>query len=149
MSELENLLALFNQEDSLPKKEKEENLYKKLLLQKMLESTKEEDSSLSFDEIKNIIYKRYVAFNTKNNFNVGDFVQWKPGLKNKKRPRYNQPAIIMELLDHPVFDTEKDSGSPYFREPLDMVIGFLDSDNDFMLFHCDSRRFEPVKKENE
>ena len=143
MSEIENLLALLNQEDSLPRK-KDDLIQKMMLLQKIRESTEKEDSSLSTEELKEIITKRFKAFNTKNDFNVGDFVKWKSGLKNKKLPHYNQPAIIVELLDQPVYDTEKDSGSTYFREPLDIVIGLLDPDNNFLLFHCDRRRFEPL-----
>jgi len=37
-----------------------------------------------------------------------------------------------------------DSGSPYFREPLDIVLGFLNGDGDFITYHFDSRRFAPV-----
>lgn len=75
----------------------------------------------------------------------GDYVEWKPGLKNKKRPAYYQPGIVMEVLPEPVFDKELSSGSAYFREKLDVVIGFIDDDNDFVTYYFDSRRFMPLR----
>ena len=42
--------------------------------------------------------------------------------------------------------TEKDDAStPYYREPLDVVLGLTDEDGDFLCFHFDSRRFEPFE----
>ena len=43
-----------------------------------------------------------------------------------------------------MIDAGNDSGSPYFREPLDIVLGFVDGDGDFITYHFDSRRFAPV-----
>jgi len=81
-------------------------------------------------------------FNQETNFSVGELVQWKQGMKTKKRPQYGEPCIIVEMLDSPVFSSEKNAGSAYFREPMDMVVGLVDSDDDFVIFHFDSRRFE-------
>lgn len=80
-------------------------------------------------------------------FEAGDFVEWKPGMKNRRYPDYGQPVVVMELLEEPVFDSAKDSGSSYYREPLDVVLGFLDSDGDFVSFHFDSRRFQKYDAE--
>jgi hypothetical protein len=48
-------------------------------------------------------------------------------------------------------DGEDDSGSTYFREPLDLVLGHIwDSDpgrGELMVFHYDSRRFQPWTEE--
>ncbi|RLC15657.1 MAG: hypothetical protein DRI57_12540 [Deltaproteobacteria bacterium] len=79
-------------------------------------------------------------------FKAGELVEWKTDLKNKVRPRINEPAIVVKILDEPVFDEKQDSGSPYFREPLDMIIGILE-DNGLMLFHVDKRRFKPYQSE--
>lgn len=75
----------------------------------------------------------------------GQFVEWKPGLKNKRKPEYHQPVIVMELLDEPIYDKRAEAGSPYFREPLDIILGFFDSDDDFVAYHFDSRRFKVVE----
>lgn len=84
----------------------------------------------------------YSRFAETYDFHLGDLVQWKDGLKNKRLPAYRQPAIVVETLDVPVRDP-KDAGSAYFREPLDFVLGVVDTDGDFLLFHFDKRRFEP------
>ena len=82
-------------------------------------------------------------------FETGDVVKWKKGLKNKKYPEENQCAIVIQQLKEPIIQGERESGSPYFREPLDLILGFLDPDDgDLVLFHYDKRRFdkiEPVK----
>ncbi len=75
----------------------------------------------------------------------GQFVEWKQGLKNRVRPHLREPAIIIKLLKSPEFDTEKDSGTPYFKEPLDMIIGVLEENEENLLFfHVDKRRFKPL-----
>jgi hypothetical protein len=78
-------------------------------------------------------------------FQRGDVVTWKKGLKNKKYPKEGQLAVVIEQLDQPVIQGERDSGSPYFHEPLDLILGLLDQGGDLMLFHYDKRRFEIVK----
>lgn len=80
-----------------------------------------------------------------DNLSEGQLVQWKEGLRNKRRPRYGEPAVLVEFLKSPVFDEENGSGSAYFHEPLDVVLGFLDDDGDFVLFHYDKRRFKPFE----
>jgi hypothetical protein len=68
------------------------------------------------------------AFQERHTFAVGDLVTWKSGLTNRRIPRYGQPAMVMEVLDPPVVDGERESGSTYFNEPLDLVLGlFIDS----------------------
>lgn len=55
--------------------------------------------------------------------------------------------MVVSLLDHPVFDEGDHSGSSSFREPLEVVLGFVDSNGDFITYHFDSRRFAPVLPE--
>lgn len=82
-------------------------------------------------------------FNEKHTFKPGDIVEWKPGLKNKRSPG---PFIIGEVLNVPLFETtDGGSGSCYFRQPIDVTAGFIDSDGDFLFYHYDSRRFKPVE----
>lgn len=80
-----------------------------------------------------------------HNFSVGQIVQWKPGLKNRTFPEYGEPAIIRFALPHPVFDpADNSASSPYFQEPLSIVIGVF-RDNEFLEFRVDGRRLEPVR----
>ena len=84
------------------------------------------------------------SFLTPHDFQPGDLVVWKESLKNKMRPLPGEPAVVMDVLTKPIVDPVAGPGSVYFRERLDMVIGLLDDHQDFVLLHCDSRRFEPA-----
>jgi hypothetical protein len=104
--------------------------------------------TLTLEETKGLNRKLIRAFESmlkKNSFKPNQLVRWKEGLKNKALPEYNQPAIIWEILSPPLFENPKShmAGSPYFHEPLDMVLGVMDED-EFVLLHYDSRRFEPI-----
>lgn len=82
-------------------------------------------------------------------FKRGDVIIWKKGLKNKARPSINEPIVVLEILEKPIFDVvEKGASSPYFQEPLDLVAGLVDEDGDFIIFHYDKRRFEPYQEQN-
>lgn len=83
-------------------------------------------------------------FSRTHQFSPGDIVKWKDGFKNRKFPRYNEPGVVIHYRpNEDVFSDEEDAGSPYFREPLDLLIALLDEDGDFLLYHFDARRFEP------
>ncbi|NEX23051.1 hypothetical protein G3480_22580 [Thiorhodococcus mannitoliphagus] len=95
--------------------------------------------------------ERYQALVQRHAFAPGDLVTWKPGLKNHRVPRYGDPAVVVEILQTPVFDSDKDAGSPYFREPCDVVLGLFIDDaairGELLTFHFDSRRFQPWTQE--
>lgn len=74
-------------------------------------------------------------------FCPGDVVVWKEGCQNRKRPKAGEFAVVAHVLDHPVFGSEDSSGSPYFREPLDIALMLLDDDGDITIYHFDKRRF--------
>ena len=54
--------------------------------------------------------------------------------------------MVVEELEQPIIQDTRDSGSPYYREPLDLVLALLDDDRDLLILHYDKRRFELVKK---
>ncbi|MBE9058333.1 hypothetical protein [Sphaerospermopsis sp. LEGE 08334] len=81
-------------------------------------------------------------FLKKETFQVGQLVKWKEYLKNRKIPYKNQPAVVVEILEEPILSDDDESGSPYFRENLDIILGILVDDNVFLTFYYDSRRFE-------
>lgn len=83
--------------------------------------------------------------NTEHKFSVGQFVRWKPGLKNRTFPDYGEPAIVRSILPSPIFDSSETSAcSPYFQEPLSIIIGVI-HDGEFLEFRMDGRRFEPFE----
>jgi hypothetical protein len=72
-------------------------------------------------------------------------VRWKSGLKNRKFCDYGEPAIVTAVLPSPIFDpSEVAAASPYFQEPLTLIIGTF-RDDDFLEFRIDGRRFEPFE----
>ncbi|MCT7958971.1 hypothetical protein [Laspinema palackyanum] len=83
-----------------------------------------------------------LSFLEKQSFKVGQIVRWKNNMKNRKLPYKNQPAIVVAVLNEPIINNLEDSGSPYFRENLDIVLGILVNNNTFLTFYYDSRRFE-------
>lgn len=85
----------------------------------------------------------FSAFKTINQFIPGQLVRWKSMLKNRKRPDYGEPIVVVDVLKYPVNDKANHSGSPYYREPLDLIVGQLDKEEGFVLWHVDSRRMEP------
>ncbi len=95
--------------------------------------------------------ERYRLFNQSHAFAPGDLVIWKPGLKNRRLPRYARPAVVIAVLETPVLDHEDDSGSTYFHEPLDLVLGLIHEDGqargELLTWHYDSRRFQPWTEE--
>jgi hypothetical protein len=80
-------------------------------------------------------------------FHKGQLVRWKAGLKNRTAPADNEAALVREVLAFPVSDTceaASCAGSPYFGEPLTLVLALLDHDGDFVELRYDGRRLEPV-----
>ena len=88
--------------------------------------------------------ERFALLRRSHAFNVGDLVNWKPGLKNKRYPYDGQPAIVVEVLSTPILDPREPNVSPYFREPLDLVLGVIADDGSFATFYYDRRRFQPI-----
>ncbi len=79
-------------------------------------------------------------------FEPGDVVRWKKGLKNKKYPKEGQLCIVIEDMEKQIIQDNRDSGSPYYREPLNLVLALLDDDSELIIFHYDKRRFELFEK---
>jgi len=115
--------------------------------------TKITDPSLSLKGEATLLKENLQLLLKTNKFEVGQIVKWKKGsqnsLRNKEFPLDEQEAIVVEVLDNPVLHPEAESGTPYFREPLDLVLGLIDKDGDFITFYYDSRRFEPVKNSDD
>lgn len=79
-------------------------------------------------------------FFTGDNFQKGDILEWKEGMKHK---RFKGPFIVVEVLESPSLYGGTDAGSPYFREPLDLKVGYIDEDDGcFLEAYVDSRRFQ-------
>lgn len=81
------------------------------------------------------------SYLTKHEFTAGMIVRQKPAC-----PIYADTEdlwIVTEILATPLV-SDGEFGSPHWNEPIDMITGICDSSGDFVTFHVDSRRFEPV-----
>ncbi|MCF6285686.1 MAG: hypothetical protein L3K26_10900 [Candidatus Hydrogenedentes bacterium] len=95
------------------------------------------------DYLYGVLCKKY-------KFRVGDRLKWKETMKNRKAPAYGEPVVVIDILPEPVYDSDADNksaGHPLFREPLDIVLGIVDPDGELLMFHFDSRRFEPYTEQ--
>jgi len=142
---LKSLLEIYKASDNSISKSSKSDL-EPLVRALIASRSKSEKNNLSKEEKIELLEKRYSAFSDKEVFKPGELIKWKPGLRNKGGLKYDDFAIVVDVLQDPIFDTEKDSGSPYFKEPLDMLVAFLDSDNDFIVLHVDSRRMRHAQK---
>lgn len=116
------------------------------MLAKVKASVEQEDDGVdrSIERCKALVEK----LNEHHAFRAGDLVQWKPGLKSTTLPEYGEPMLVVEALEAPVTDGVANTGSPYFRQPLDLVCARIDLDGDLVMYHFDSRRLEPYQPTN-
>lgn len=135
----ETILKLLS---SSEKSDKESQLVS-LLTQ--LTSLEESNKVIDLDEYIADLQRLNTNLGQKYQFKVGDIVRWKDGLKNKRIPDYKLPAIVVDVLEVPLYDEKAEVGSPYFREPLDFVLGIIIK-GELLTFHYDSRRFELFEK---
>ena len=74
-------------------------------------------------------------------FEVGDFVEWKPGLRFKE---VDGVMLATKILDEAII-ANRDAGTPYFHEPLDTLILIIGpAEHDILEYHFDSRRLQKV-----
>lgn len=123
---------------------KDERL-KNLLLSQLSEKTSITSSLVINDEYVDKIKQRSNELEKTVEIKKGDLVIWKKGLKNRRKPEYNQPVIVMDILEHPLIAEKDEPGSANYKEPLSLVIGLLTENDDFLIFHYDKRRFEIFK----
>ncbi len=106
----------------------------------------DEPLSSPLDDLAAALRQRFEGLTRRDAFQPGDVVEWKPSLRNRRWPSYGKPAIVVATLPTPVFDTEGNSGSPYFREPLDIALGVFIEDGehrgDFLVWHVDGHRLQ-------
>ncbi|WP_128330898.1 hypothetical protein [Apibacter sp. HY039] len=118
---------------------KKNNLIKNKFEPKILSRQDNNANEEYISKLKNIA-KNY---NKKSVFEVGDLVQWKIGLKNRKKPEYNQPAIVIEVLEEPINEHINDKvGVSNLNEKLSLALGFLSENNEFQISYYSQKRFE-------
>jgi hypothetical protein len=98
------------------------------------------------NDVSSVLQQKVDSLLTTSSIKAGDVVRWKKGLKNRKLPKENVCCVVIDVLENPIIQDTRDAGTPYYREPLDLVLAMLDDNSDLILLHYDQRRFEVVKK---
>ncbi|WP_335968217.1 hypothetical protein [Acinetobacter bereziniae] len=102
----------------------------------------EEKHAVKPDELKKILED----FQKRNDFQVGDLVQWKGEIfKNRHYPLVDQVATVVEVLASPVPDNELQSMSPAFGVKYDIVLGMV-INGSFHTFYYESQRFKKYEE---
>lgn len=104
---------------------------------------REQDESYA-EAIKDPQYAQFTReafeeYSSKHDFAIGDLVQWKRFMKNKRFPAPVAPAIVVSKIETIV--THNDEGEAL--EPEDIMLGFLNGDLTFQVFPFNSARFMP------
>ncbi len=107
------------------------------------EDAAEEVLSIDIEGLR--LHEAMEQFLTRHDFRVGMIVRQKPLALGYRKAGKHDLGIVVELIDPPIVldDVEHSAGSPYFRKPLDLIIGHRSGGN-FAVFHVDSRHYEPV-----
>ena len=85
---------------------------------------------------------RFSSYQEGHSFKPGDLVTWKVGLRNRLHPSTNQPAVVMAVFPT-ILSKHKVSNTILSFVPVDIEIGIIDIDDEFMVFAVDSQRFQP------
>ncbi|MEV8130723.1 hypothetical protein AB0O54_06240 [Pseudarthrobacter oxydans] len=80
----------------------------------------------------------HAAYAAPNEFNQGDFVQWKPHMRNRRFPFYGRPAIVVEVLDAPLAQA---ADGELLDEPANIRLGVLHPGDEFNVYLFNSNRF--------
>ena len=131
---------------SLTSEPSDETTNDKTIIDAIAEILKRKSEAGFHSDLSNILKNCLETYSVKHEFKRGDLVKWKPMLKDRLYPELDSPAIVIEVLEKPIIDLTNDSGSPYFREAYDMIVGVLnEKDKVFLKYHLSSLRLEPYK----
>jgi len=96
------------------------------------------------DPIKYVadLRERKKSFETSPTFKPGDVIVWKEGMSNKNIPEYDIPGIVINNFYPALQDHDTEVVSTYYNDILDIQVGFITKENEFIIFAHDSRRFK-------
>ncbi|MEO5315808.1 hypothetical protein PV772_17100 [Pseudarthrobacter sp. CC12] len=77
-------------------------------------------------------------YSSETKFEPGDLVQWKTYMRDAIFPYAGAPAIVVSYLDDPITTLRDGMRLP---EPRNLVLGYLDGANEFVIGFYSSRRF--------
>ncbi len=90
-------------------------------------------------DYQHVLSAAYSIYVKAHEFKAGDLVRWKPGMRNKRFPAVDAPAVVVRALAEGPRDAPQDAQV----EEQDIVLGIVDGSGRFVLFAYDSGRFQP------
>lgn len=118
--------------------EQQKELFKGIIRNLIEEKAKADSYPETYKNLK-ILKEEYEK---EYSFTEGQIIRWKNKMKNRALPEYNEPVIILEVLETPLKDDGERLSSTYYNELFDIKVGIM-KDDTFLTFYFDSRRFEP------
>lgn len=80
----------------------------------------------------------HAAYAAANEFSPGDFVQWKPHMRNRRFPFYGRPAVVVEVLNSPL---SQSPDGELLDEAANIRLGVLHPGEEFTVYLFNSNRF--------
>ena len=100
----------------------------------------------SLSEITQRLITMYGRLGEGADFQPGDLVEWKPGLRNRSRPRFGEAAIVVQVLSEPFDNSDWDvSSRAFIVECLSLQIGVVNDIGDFTEILVDGRRMRKLR----
>lgn len=85
------------------------------------------------------------AFQRVERLEPGMIVRQKPACTHYVEHSDNKLGIVVALLPSAIIKEDGDPTTSSYRQPMDMVVGIWHPEGKFLLFHVDSRRYEPAE----
>lgn len=117
-------------------------------IQKMFSQSSEEPEGpkILLEAEIDLLRSNLKDFNKKHDFRLGMIVRQKSNFY--RLPSDNGISIVVDMLPDLIINEKEETGSTYYRDRYDMLIGSWSSATGaFLIFHVDSRRFEPVPQD--
>ena len=112
------------------------------LLMGLLDSIAEgKDNGWKHKQDASQLLEMYKSYYYDSGLEPGDLVCWKKGLKDRKTPNYDEPAVLVEII-RGQREKKEDAGSLYFMSPIEARVGVVDKDGDFITWFVDLNRLE-------
>lgn len=81
-------------------------------------------------------------------YEVGDFVVWKSGLKNRRHPERYDMAMVMQIDDPEKCRFSTDISSVFYGEPMNVVLGSVvalsGEESTYVEYRVDGRRIRKI-----
>jgi hypothetical protein len=104
----------------------------------------EKEEAIKRAELRERMLAAERSLSEKCDYLAGDLVVWKDGMRNRGFAACGEPMLCAEILKKPVEDQHSDSKTPWFHEPLNVRVGVIDGEGDYLCYFVDGRRLRKL-----